>query len=177
MRTSNIFGIAYHFIPRDLSNRTTEAEVIRGTSIVTENNVIYIMSGEMPTTDELYEIGTAALFETTYASQIAAKITGLQFTYSYNRQTKERIIRKTPVDAIHFNMLVNGPIGWYAVKLTDVDANTSGEESLFFSDSIGIWSDTERAVIMESLAADATQENIFKDFVLSIQDSLKTELA
>ena len=180
MRTNNIFGMAYHFCPRDLNVRGTATEVSRGTTLVTEGNRIYLMIGEMPTTEELYQIGTADEFEVAYGDNIAYQLSGLQFTYTYDKRNKERVIRKTPVDAIHFDMEVTGTIGWFMVVLTDVDG-TNGtaeapEDTLFFSDSIGIWTDTERAVMLESLPGISGEENIFKDFVLSIQDGLKSEL-
>jgi hypothetical protein len=176
MRTSNIFGMAYHFLPRDISNRSTGTEVSRGTSLSTSGNVIYFMSGTMPDADTLYEIGDVDTFETNFAGQISGKISGLTFVYSYDKRNKERVIRKTPVDALHWTMTSTG-IGWFAVKLTDVDTSVSGEDTMFFSDSIGEWNDTERAIIIESKTAISGQENIFKDFVLSIQDGLKSELA
>lgn len=182
MRTNNIFGMAYHFCPRDLSARGTSTEVNRGTSLVTENNKIYMMRGAMPLTDDLYNISTTDEFETAYGNDIVYTFDGLQFTYSYDKRNKERVIRKTPIDALDFTMEIDGPITWFAVVLTDVDGliyeedGTTPQHTMFFSDSIGIWSDTERAIIVESLEGVQNDANIFKDFVLSIQDGLKSEL-
>ena len=177
MRTSNIYGLAYHFIPKDIPLRDTQAEVAAGLDKVTQGNVVYIMTGTMPPSSDLYEINDTTEFETLYTNNIATKFENIEMTYSYHKRSKERIIKKTPVDALDFTMNVSGPITWFAIKLTDWDGDREdGEQTFIFSDSIGLWDDLERAMIVESMAASVGDANIFKDFVLSIQDGLKSEL-
>jgi hypothetical protein len=179
MKASNIFGMAFHFMPRDLSNRSTDSEISRGEDITTQNNVIYLMTGTMPTTDELYAVGNVNEFEATYTSATVAKFNAQEFTYTYDRPKKMRTIKKTP-DAVDFVHGVDGAITWAAVKLTDVDSAQAddGEQSLIFLDSVGTWSDTERAVVVESTDIKVTGDsNILKDFVLVVQDKLSADQA
>ena len=178
MKASNIFGMAYHFMPRDLGNRSTEAEITRGENINTLNNTIYLMTGTMPDTDTLFAIDNVNAFELAYSGQIVAKFTGQSLTYLYDRAKKIRTIKKTP-DSVDFTHLVDGAVTWFAVKLTDVDtvAPDNGTQSLVYGDSVGTWTDTDRVVVVESKDSKATgSSNIFKDFVLVIQDKLTADL-
>lgn len=178
MKASNIYGMAYHFMPRDLGNRSTEAEITRGENILTTNNVIYLMTGTMPDTDTLFNIDNVNAFELAYSGQMVAKFTGQSFTYLYDRAKKIRTIKKAP-DAVDFTHLVEGAVTWFAVKLTDVDTveADNGAQSLIYGDSVGTWNDAERVVVVESKDSRAVgATNILKDFVLVIQDRLTADL-
>lgn len=178
MKASNIYGMAYHFMPRDLGNRSTEAEITRGENISTSNNVVYLMTGTMPSTDDLFAVNNVTAFETAYTSQMVAKFTAQSFTYLYDRAKKIRTIKKTP-DAIDFNHLVTGAVTWFAVKLTDVDtvAADTGDQSLIFGDSVGTWTDSDKVIVLETKdSRNAGEANVFKDFVVVIQDKLTADL-
>ena len=182
MKASNIFGIAYHFIPRDLDKRSTEAEIVRGENIITQNNVIYLMTGTMPETDALYSVNNTTEFEATFGGSKLTKFTAQEFTYLYDRAKKVRTIKKTP-NAIDFTHEIDGAVTWFAVKLTDVDGakfaadGTTPEETFIFGDSIGTWTSTERALVVEGTdSRTAGTANIFKDFVLVIQDKITEDL-
>ena len=181
MQAKNIFGLAYHFIPRTLADRSSEANIARGENITKSGNTIYIMSGAMPLTDDLYALANSSDFETAYSSQLVSKFEDQELTYYYDRLKKTRTIKKTP-DAIEFTHLVDGDITWYAVKLNDIDGAVTvdgvSQESMMFSDSIGVWSDTDRAVVVEATTGLSTgSTNIFKDFVVTIQDVLSDDIA
>jgi len=181
MKASNIFGMAFHFMPRDLSARSSDTEIRRGENIVTQNNVIYLMTGVMPDTDTLYDINNMDEFEAAYGSQQISKFEDNEFTYYYDRLKKIRTIQKT-VDALNFTHDVDGAVTWFAVKMTDVDGvqyaedGVTEEQTFIFSDSVGTWLDTDRAMVLSNKESQvAGSENILKDFVLVIQDKLTDE--
>ena len=183
MKAKNIFGMAFHFMPRDLGNRESINEVNRGIDVTKDGNVIYLMTGDMPLTDDLYNINNTDEFENIYGDKIIQKFENQTFTYYYDKQKKIRTIKKE-ADALDFTHEIDGAVTWFCVKLADIDGEvfaedgTTPEHTLIFSDSVGTWNDTERSIIVESTDnLTAGTPNILKDFVLSIQDSLSSDLS
>ena len=84
-------------------------------------NIIYIMNGDMPDTDELYEILTDIDFETKYGNNIVNKIENLTISYTANDDTLT--IEKTPKDAISFEYNIDAEIIWVALYLNSYESD------------------------------------------------------
>lgn len=121
MIVKNFFGTAFDFIPKEVLTRAHRTHINEYINVKTQNNIIYLMVGEMPSTDELYEIDDTVEFEATYADSISNKITGLDFIYHYDVEKKERIIKKDWKDALDLTYGADGTITWFAVKLTEAE--------------------------------------------------------
>jgi hypothetical protein len=136
------------------------------------NNIIYIMNGDMPETDELYEILTDTEFETKYSDNIVNKIENI--TLSYRSPKYDRIIiEKTPKDAIPFEYNIDAEIKWVAIYLNSYE----GDRKYFlFTDNVGLWEDDNKFVIFESLTGTQGSKNILKDIKMEIRDVSSFEI-
>lgn len=177
MIVNNLIGTAANFIPRNVAVKKTKANIDLLTNFSTTGNRIALFTGAMPDINELYEGQLLDTIISNYNDKHVATIDNLGFTYLYDFVKKERTIKITLPNALDFTSKVDGTIGWYAIKLTEATGEAVvGEEVLIFSDSIGLWEDTSRSIVVDQLDVTIGSTNIFKSFLLSFKDSITSEL-
>ena len=116
MILKNYFSASYDFTPAH-KNKRVHRQIDKGT-MTTNNNTIIIMNGPMPDTNVLYEVNDLVEFETIYGADIVTKFENQEITYSYDKEKKERIVRKLP-DALDFVYAIDASIGWFAILLEE----------------------------------------------------------
>jgi hypothetical protein len=171
MKVKNISGLAYHFFPGNVSDKLNKANIMINNQIIQDNSIAFFI-GTMPSADVLYPYQTFDDVVAAYTSSLVFKLDNVDFNYTYNREKKERIIQKLPVDAVYHTCAVGAAAGskitWCVVKL---QSNTPGvDDYLIFSDNIGTWDDTNIIAMFENNTAVAGQKVLFKDFTISIRD-------
>jgi len=170
MKISNFFGISYHFTPRVLSNiNETTASLVE--TVTQEGNKILFFDGDMPADDDLYGILNEIQLREAYTPIM--EVTDLQFTYTYTKSTKKKLIKKLPVDALDLVFTGDGTIGWAAVILTG-DGSVS-DDIILFTDSIGQWGDDNMPIIIDKYTGVTGDKNVFKDFSLILRDTSNNE--
>ena len=172
MKIANFFGISYHFMPSVLANVNNTTTALTE-SLVKEGNKILFFDGAMPADDTLYAITTEVGLRAAYTPIM--EIAGLQFTYTYTKSTKKKMIKKLPVDAIDTTFLGSGTIGWAAIILTGA-TGVSGD-IILFTDSIGGWGDDDMPIIIDTKTGNIGDKNVFKDFSLILRDTSSNEVA
>lgn len=128
---------------------------------------VYLMTGDIPASDALINVVSAADMLTKFPT-MAYKFTGLSITTNYAYNINQRTYKKTPIDALPFYPTINGDIKWAAIVFAG--------EKILYTDSIGLWDSAEACITLNSLTADTTKENILKDISLVIRDKSTYEL-
>ena len=171
MKLLNFFGISYHFTPKLVGNINDTTKTLTET-MTTTNNKILFFNGAMPTDDTLYEIITETALRSAYTPIM--EVSGLTFTYTYTKDTKKKLIKKTPVDALDLTFTGSGTIGWAAVVLTDDNSVT--DDIIIFTDSLGQWGEDDKPIILDKFTGVTGDKNIFKDFSLILRDVSSNEI-
>lgn len=65
----------------------------------------------------------------------------------------------------------------YYIVLHNIDFYMDYEDIIVYSDSIGVWEDIDKVVVLESLNGEAGTPNIFKDFTMTLRDTCNLEIA
>ena len=128
---------------------------------------VYLMTGDVPPSDFLVNIASAAELVSSFPV-VAFKFTGISIVTTFNFAINQRTYKKTPVDALNFTPLSNGPIKWAAIVFPG--------EKIMYTDSVGLWDNVEACITLNSLVADTTKENILKDISLVVRDKSTYEL-
>jgi len=136
MIVKNYFGTSLDFLPKEVMTRGLSTHINSYKELVSYKNIIYLMTGSMPETNELYEINDVTEFEATYGSDIVTKIDGIDLAYHYDTAKKERIIKKGWKDALDFTYNVDGTISWFAVKLSELEEPFVKAESIECIDAV-----------------------------------------
>lgn len=171
MKLLNFFGISYHFTPKLVGNINDTTKTLTET-MTTTNNKILFFDGAMPADDTLYEITTEAALRAEYTPIM--EVSGLTFTYTYTKDTKKKLIKKTPVDALDLTFTGSGTIGWAAVVLSDDNSVT--DDIIIFTDSLGQWGEDDKPIILDKFTGVTGDKNIFKDFSLILRDVSSNEI-
>jgi len=116
MILKNYLGVAWDFNTEVENKYNTHINKILDFRKYYPNSTFYVMDGEIPSTDVIYEIMDKQAFETAYGDNIIARFDNRMFYSDYDKLKKERILRHSP-DALDFNFAIDGTIGWVAVQL------------------------------------------------------------
>lgn len=173
MKIGNFYGMSYHFVPKVLNN-INDTTVAPNTTVTQTGNKILFFNGTLPETDTLYLLETEAALRAAYGSAILMEVPNLNFTYTYTIETKKRLIKKLPVDAIEVNFLATGTIGWAAIILEDTRG--SSDKIILFTDSVGMWGDDDMPIIIDRYSGNIGDKNVFKDFSLILRDISSNEV-
>ena len=156
MLSYNITGVAACMTPGD---RGSDGNYVSD---------FYFMNGQMPDADILSNISSTSELVELFSEEIIYKFTGLNINTIFSFGINERIFKRTPIDALPFNSLRSGEIGWCVVVMPN--------DKIIFTDSIGLWDDQEAAITISTKTCVEGEENIFKDFNLVIRDKSTFEL-
>lgn len=175
MKALNFYGLSYSFTPKD--NAITDNVIETGYSMP-GNKIYFLKDGLVPYADqakrdELYLIQTANDIETIYADDILFVVPNLTFAYTYNTAKKQRLIQKTPVDALELPFAATGTVAYCAIVMKD---QVSGVESVVFTNSIGEWGNQTAPVIIDALTGVIGQTQIFKDLSIVLRDTSSNEV-
>jgi hypothetical protein len=140
------------------------------TNLTVDGNKIIFFDGAIPATEDLYNITSETALLNAYGAKKVFEVTDLQFVYSYDVKTKEKTVKKIPVDALDTVYEIDATIGWVAVILNDSDNPTEDEKIILFTDTIGTWGDQTAPIIIDKYTGVAGDKNIFKDFSLILRD-------
>jgi len=169
MKILNFYGLSYYFVPqKNIVSNDPNVPLVNNASV--DGNKIIFFTGSLPDTNILYNITTESALLDAFGSQKIMEIDNLSFVYEYDEETKEKRIKKVPVDAIDSPFLIDGTIGWAAIILNDVNEPNETEKVILFTDSIGGWGDQTSPIIIDKFDGKAGENNIFKDFSLILKD-------
>lgn len=172
MKTLNFFGMSYHFAPdSNIETGNVNSEIIADKTV--SGNKIYFFDGVLPEVETLYEIQNEADLLEQFGDSKIMQVTDLDFNYSYDVVTKERQIRKVPVDALDVPIEKDGTIGWAAIVLATEDGIEGN--TIIFTDSIGVWGDQLSPIIIDRVGCTAGENNIFKDISIIFRDVSSNE--
>ena len=128
---------------------------------------VYLMNEDMPISDFLEEIASAAELVATFPT-VAYKFNALSIQTTFDFGINERTFKKTPVDALPFTPVQDGTIKWAVIVFPG--------EKIMYTDSIGLWDDVDACITLNSLTAAIGTENILKDINLVVRDKSTYEL-
>lgn len=169
MKVLNFYGLSYHFMP-DEQVTSNKVSTSLTDNIIVEGNKIIFFDGTIPATADLYNITTEEALLTAYGTKKVMEVDNLKFVYNYNADTKEKKIKKVPVDAIDLTFDIDATIGWAAIILNDINNPTATDKIILFTDTIGTWGDQTSPIIIDKYTGVAGDKNIFKDFSLILRD-------
>ena len=169
MKVLNFYGLSYHFMPTaDVTSNNVSTSLTENLTV--DDNKIIFFDGGIPATENIYNIVTEADLLTAFGSKKVMEVDSLQFVYSYDNTTKEKTVKKIPVDAIDLTYDIDATIGWAAIILNDASNPTANEKIILFTDSLGTWGDTTSPIIIDKYTGVTGDKNIFKDFSLILRD-------
>lgn len=171
MKLLNFFGISYHFMPKVLGNVNDTTKTLTETMTTTGNKILFF-NGSMPSDDTLYAFTTESALRGAYTPIM--EVSGLSFTYTYTKDTKKKLIKKTPVDALDLTFTGTGTIGWAAIILAD--DGTVTDDIILFTNSLGQWGEDDKPIILDKFTGVTGDKNVFKDFSLILRDVSSNEI-
>lgn len=175
MKIKNTTGLALHFFPMLLNDKKDRTKVNIAINSSYSGNKIAFFIGDMPAADVLYQKTSYADILTTYNANLAFKIDDMELTYTYDKDKKERIVQKTPVDAVEYNSLKTGTLGWCAIQLVPQTPNINGDY-IIYSNNLGTWSSNNIIAMFEKLECEVNKPILFKDLTISIKDVIDIDL-
>jgi hypothetical protein len=152
MKAQNLFG---------LSNLMSQYLTYGATKIM-------IFSGVQPTTADFYSTFNMDSTITKYGTHLLAEI-DINTTYEHNPSTKKTLWSMTS-EAQEFTHLADGSPSWYIIFSTHYNEMISGG-----IDSMGLWGDTTKSLILEDFNSGINNQNILKSFVIEIYDVMTTQ--
>jgi len=169
MKVLNFYGLSYHFMPvgNVVSNNVSTSLT---KNVTVDGNKIIFFDGGIPATEDLYNIVTEETLLNAFGTKKVFEVADLQFVYSYDELTKEKTIKKIPVDALDTVYEIDATIGWAAIILNDGDDMANPEKIILFTDTIGTWGDQTSPIIIDKYTGVTGDKNIFKDFSLILRD-------
>ena len=183
MRFSNIYGHSLMLMPFSVPKyNTSDNTVISGgwamqhPSFTTTGNEFIFFQGVKPTDDVLYNIENKQQLLDTYSADVLVRIDDININWSYVNGSwqRERVIKKTPIDALDMTMEQAGTIGWCAIICTQETGYSSAaidtNDSMLFTESIDSWNNDESVITLDVLTGSAGSIIIFKDFSFKLRD-------
>jgi len=184
MRFSNIYGHSLMLMPYSVPKyNTSNNSVINGgwaiehPSFTTAGNEFIFFQGVKPTDEELYAIENKQQLLDTYDTDILTRIDGINISWTYTNGSwqRERVITKTPIDALDMTLEQAGTIGWCAIICTqEVGYHSASidysQDSMLFTSSINSWNNDESVITLDVLTGDSGETVIFKDFSFKLRD-------
>jgi len=146
-------------------------------SFTTSGNEFIFFQGVKPTDEELYAIEDKQQLLDTYGTDILTRIDAIniEWTYINGSWQRERVIKKTPIDALDMTLEQGGTVGWCTIICTQeigYHTNTFDDtkDLMLFTDSIGDWNNDQSVITLDVLAGAAGETIIFKDFSFKLRD-------
>lgn len=184
MRFSNIYGHSLMLMPYSVPKyNTADNTVINGgwaiehPTFTTAGNEFIFFQGIKPPDEELYNIVNKQQLLDAYGTDILTRISGINIEWNYINGSwqRERVIKKTPVDALDMTLEQGGTITWCAIICTQETGYNSSEidntnDSMLFTESIDGWNNNQSVITLDVLTGDAGETIIFKDFSFKLRD-------
>lgn len=184
MKFANIYGHAIMMMPYAVPKYNTSINTtisggwaIEHPSFTTAENEFIFFSGVKPSDEELYAIDSKQQLLDTYGSNILTRISGINIEWTYNNTEwkRERLIRKTPADALDMTLEQAGTITWCAIVCTQQNTwNTTvldtTKNSILFTSAIGGWNNDTDVITLDVLEGLQGETIIFKDFSFKLRD-------
>jgi hypothetical protein len=146
-------------------------------SFTTAGNEFIFFQGVKPTDEELYAIENKQQLLDTYGTDILTRIDNINISWTYANSSwqRERVITKTPVDALDMTLEQAGTIVWCAIICTqEVGYHSTSidysQDSMLFTSSIDTWNNDESVITLDVLTGDSGETVIFKDFSFKLRD-------
>lgn len=172
MKVLNLPGMAYHLHPLGLDNLGDTTKVSQ-LSFSASTDIIFF-DGIMPSANELRLVIDKPDLINKYGTRQLMQVNNIVLSHTYNKDKKQRLIKKTPIDAVECQFSAVGSIGWCAIIFNDT--NGIATSSLLFTDSIGQWGDEYSMIILDKKTSVAVSDkNVFKDISLIVRDSSNYE--
>lgn len=172
MKVMNLPGMAYYLQPEGLDNL---GDVTKTAQLLYSSTAEFIFfDGVIPTAEELRLVVDRADLITKYGARQLMSIPNITLSHTYNKDKKQRLIKKSPIDAVECSFTAVGTIGWVAIVFN----NSAGilTNSILFTDSLGQWGDEYSMIILDKkTATNATDKNVFKDVSLIVRDNSSYE--
>lgn len=156
-------GQSYQMFPGLLAEPNNPTSTII-TSRQSAGNKIMFFSGVLPTKKDALSITKASLEAQT---DKLCETPEFDITYTYNVNTKKRIIRKSIIDALEMNYTAAGTIGYAAILLYNSDTSTY---SIILTDSIGTWGQDTMPIILDNKVGTVGSRNLFKNISIELSD-------
>ena len=169
MRALNFYGTTSCFVPK----LNTSLPLATVDATLTGNTIIFF-KGVVPSVDILYEILSEETLRTTYASDIIANITSLEFTYTQDNTNLRRTVAKFP-DVMDLPYLHDGDITLLSIILRD-EVATTGKSSILFTDSIGLREQDDKFITLESKTGLSGGMNLLRDFSMILTEKSTMEI-
>lgn len=184
MRFSNLYGHSLMLMPYSVPKyNTSDNTKISGgwameiPSFDTAGNEFIFFKGEKPADEELYLIENKDALMAAYGTDKLTSIDSItiRWTYTNSAWRRERVITKTPVDALDMTLEQAGTIGWCAIVCTQktgyhTSTFDAANDSILFTDSIGDWNNDESVLTLDTLTGLNGETIIFKDFSFKLRD-------
>ncbi len=184
MRFSNIYGHSLMLMPYSVPKyNTSDNTKISGgwamehPSFTTSGNEFIFFQGAKPTDEDLYAIESKQQLLDTYGTDILTRIDSISINWTYTNTgwRRERIITKTPIDALDMTLEQAGTVVWCAIICTQdtgYHSNTidTTKESILFTESIADWNNDESVITLDVMSGIAGETIIFKDFSFKLRD-------
>lgn len=184
MRFSNIYGHSLMLMPYSVPKyNTADNTKISGgwamehPSFTTAGNEFIFFQGVKPADEDLYLIENKQQLLDTYGTDILTRIENISIQWTYNNGSwiRERVITKTPINALDMTLEQAGTIVWCAIISTQdtgyhsstIDAT---KDSILFTESIADWNNDESVITLDVLTGTAGETIIFKDFSFKLRD-------
>ena len=184
MRFSNIYGHSLMLMPYAVTKyNTSDNTVISGgwamehPSFTTSNNEFIFFKGAKPTDEDLYLLDTKEALLTAYGADKMTSIDGISINWTYNNSSwiRERVITKTPINALDMVLEQDGTIVWCAIICTpETGYHTSvidtERDLMLFTESVSDWNNNDSVITLDVLTGTAGETVIYKDFSFKLRD-------
>jgi hypothetical protein len=181
METLNFTGLSYNFAPVVQNYQNSATATLGNTTIVSPETevAVYFYKGTMPSEATLYSINDEAALianQTINADLVCmyddttdtTGVEDVELTFTYSVTKKQMNVKKSPVDAVETTastLSAAADITWCAIVF-------GNQDQIIFTDSIGVWGDNDKSVIISKTTNIASGDTItLKDISLTIRDN------